>query len=73
MRNLIRNGVISLGYAKKERNLVDPLTKGLCERMIIETLGEGGNRVKAHYMNLFIIKLSTLGFNRSTGVMKQIQ
>ncbi|KAK9046340.1 hypothetical protein V6N11_052232 [Hibiscus sabdariffa] len=29
VRHLIRNGVLSLEYVRSERNLVDPLTKGL--------------------------------------------
>lgn len=37
VRNLIKNGVISLEYVKSERNLADPLTIGLCKKMIIET------------------------------------
>ena len=35
MRILMKNGVISLDYVKSKRNLVNPLTKGLCKRTII--------------------------------------
>jgi len=38
VRVLIRHGVISLDYVKLERNLVNPLPKGLCKGMIIKTL-----------------------------------
>ena len=38
MRNLIRNGIISLDYVNLERNFANPITKGLCKRMIIKTL-----------------------------------
>ncbi|KAL8156771.1 hypothetical protein AgCh_001759 [Apium graveolens] len=37
IRNLIRNNVISLEYVKSERNIADPLTKGLCRKLVLES------------------------------------
>ena len=37
VRDLIRNNVISLEYVKSERNIADPLTKGLCKKMVHES------------------------------------
>ncbi|KAL0444152.1 UNVERIFIED_CONTAM: hypothetical protein Slati_2137900 [Sesamum latifolium] len=33
----LKNGIISLDYVRSERNLVDPLTKGLIRRIIFES------------------------------------
>ncbi|XP_040957882.1 uncharacterized protein [Gossypium hirsutum] len=38
MRHLIKNGVITLEYVRSERNLVDPLTKGISGKMIFDSL-----------------------------------
>ncbi|KAK4402771.1 hypothetical protein Sango_1017800 [Sesamum angolense] len=37
VKELLKNGIISLDYVRSERNLVDPLTKGLTRRIILET------------------------------------
>ncbi|KAL0342888.1 UNVERIFIED_CONTAM: hypothetical protein Sangu_1176200 [Sesamum angustifolium] len=37
VKELLKNGIISLKYVRSERNLVDPLTKGLTRRFILET------------------------------------
>ncbi|KAL0378951.1 UNVERIFIED_CONTAM: Retrovirus-related Pol polyprotein from transposon TNT 1-94 [Sesamum radiatum] len=37
VRELLKNGIISLEYVRSERNLADPLTKGLTRRVILET------------------------------------
>ncbi|KAL0287063.1 UNVERIFIED_CONTAM: Secreted RxLR effector protein [Sesamum angustifolium] len=37
VKELLMNGIISLEYVRSERNLVDPLTKGLTRRIILET------------------------------------
>ena len=37
IRSLIRNNVISLEYVKSERNIADPLTKGLCRKLVLES------------------------------------
>ncbi|KAK4386392.1 hypothetical protein Sango_2509800 [Sesamum angolense] len=37
VKELLKNGIISLAYVRSERNLVDPLTKGLTTRIILET------------------------------------
>ncbi|KAL0302211.1 UNVERIFIED_CONTAM: hypothetical protein Scaly_3038900 [Sesamum calycinum] len=37
VKELLKNGIISSHYVKSERNLVDPLTKGLTRRIILET------------------------------------
>ncbi|CAN0838583.1 Retrovirus-related Pol polyprotein from transposon TNT 1-94 [Linum grandiflorum] len=37
VRTLLETGVISLNYIKSERNLADPLTKGLCKKMVHES------------------------------------
>jgi len=42
VRQLIKNGVISLEYVRSERNLADPLTKGLTKRVILDTSKEMG-------------------------------
>ena len=36
VRQLIRNGVLSLEYVRSERNIADPLTKGLCRRLVLD-------------------------------------
>ncbi|KAL0317461.1 UNVERIFIED_CONTAM: Retrovirus-related Pol polyprotein from transposon TNT 1-94 [Sesamum angustifolium] len=38
VKKLLKNGIISLEYVKFERNLADPLTKGLTMRVILMTL-----------------------------------
>ncbi|KAE8666786.1 hypothetical protein F3Y22_tig00112491pilonHSYRG00280 [Hibiscus syriacus] len=35
VRHLIKNGVLSLEYVKSERNLADPLTKGLSRKLVL--------------------------------------
>lgn len=42
MKQLLRDGVISLDYIKSERNLADPLTKGLSRRLVADTSREMG-------------------------------
>ncbi|KAL0352264.1 UNVERIFIED_CONTAM: Retrovirus-related Pol polyprotein from transposon TNT 1-94 [Sesamum calycinum] len=37
IKELLKNGIISLDYVRSERNLVDPFTKGLTRRIIQET------------------------------------
>ncbi|KAK4383708.1 Retrovirus-related Pol polyprotein from transposon TNT 1-94 [Sesamum angolense] len=37
IKELLKNGIISLDYVRSERNLADPLTKGLTRRIIQET------------------------------------
>ncbi|KAL0289049.1 UNVERIFIED_CONTAM: hypothetical protein Sangu_2631300 [Sesamum angustifolium] len=37
VKELLKNGIISLDYVKSKRNLADPLTKGLTRRIILET------------------------------------
>ncbi|KAL0449212.1 UNVERIFIED_CONTAM: hypothetical protein Slati_1477600 [Sesamum latifolium] len=37
VKELLKNGIISLEYVRSERNLADPLTKGLTRRVILET------------------------------------
>ncbi|KAL0332841.1 UNVERIFIED_CONTAM: Retrovirus-related Pol polyprotein from transposon TNT 1-94 [Sesamum calycinum] len=37
VKELLKNGIISLEYVRSERNLADPLTKGLTRRNILET------------------------------------
>ncbi|GMI95547.1 hypothetical protein HRI_003224000 [Hibiscus trionum] len=37
VRHLIRNGVLSLEYVKSERNLADPLTKGLSRKLVLDS------------------------------------
>jgi len=38
VKQLLKHGVISLQYVRSEKNLTDPLTKGLTRRLILETL-----------------------------------
>ena len=37
VRQLLKNGVISLDFVRSEMNLADPFTKGLTRRVILET------------------------------------
>ncbi|KAL0345793.1 UNVERIFIED_CONTAM: Retrovirus-related Pol polyprotein from transposon RE2 [Sesamum radiatum] len=37
VKELLQNGIISLDYVRSERNLADPLTKGLTRRIIFES------------------------------------
>ncbi|KAL0401677.1 UNVERIFIED_CONTAM: Retrovirus-related Pol polyprotein from transposon TNT 1-94 [Sesamum latifolium] len=37
VKELLKGGIISLEYVRSERNLADPLTKGLTRRIILET------------------------------------
>ena len=37
VKELLKNGIISLDYVRSERNLADPLTKGLTRRIIFES------------------------------------
>ncbi|GJX21492.1 retrovirus-related pol polyprotein from transposon TNT 1-94 [Tanacetum coccineum] len=37
IKNLLRNGIISIDYIKSKENIVDPLTKGLCREQVIFT------------------------------------
>ncbi|XP_075074780.1 uncharacterized protein LOC142162334 [Nicotiana tabacum] len=37
VKQLLKYGIISLEYVRSERNLADPLTKGLARRVILET------------------------------------
>lgn len=36
VKQLLKNGVISLDYVKSERNIADPLTKGLSRRVVLD-------------------------------------
>ena len=44
LKEFIASGVISLDYVKSEKNLADPLTKGLCKKMVHETAAGMGLR-----------------------------
>lgn len=37
VKQLLRNGVISVDYVKSEKNLADPFTKGLTRNMVLDT------------------------------------
>ena len=37
IRNLITNGIISLDFVRSERNIADPLTKGLTRQQVLES------------------------------------
>ena len=37
VKQLLKHGVISLEYVRSEKNLADPLTKGLRRRVVLET------------------------------------
>ncbi|GJU36846.1 hypothetical protein Tco_1185200 [Tanacetum coccineum] len=37
IKNLLRNGIISIDYVKSKENIVGPLTKGLCREQVIFT------------------------------------
>ena len=38
MKQLLKEGTISLEFVRYENNLVDPLTKGLTRKMVIDSL-----------------------------------
>jgi len=42
---LLKHGVISLEYVRSEKNLADPLMKGLPRKVVLESEGDG---VEAH-------------------------
>jgi hypothetical protein len=42
VRELLKNGVISLEFVRSERNLADPLTKGLTRKLVLESSREMG-------------------------------
>ena len=44
MKQLLKDGIISINYVKSEVNLVDPLTKPLGRKLILET--SSGMRLK---------------------------
>jgi len=37
VKQLLKHGIISLQYVRSEKNLADPLTKGLTRRVVLET------------------------------------
>jgi len=37
VKQLLKHGVISLDYVRSEKNLADPLTKGLPRRVVVES------------------------------------
>ncbi|GJR08216.1 retrovirus-related pol polyprotein from transposon TNT 1-94 [Tanacetum coccineum] len=37
IKDLLRNGIISINYVKSKENIADPLTKGLCREQVIFT------------------------------------
>lgn len=42
VRELLKNGVISLEFVRSERNLTDPLNKGLTRKLVLESSREMG-------------------------------
>jgi len=42
VKELLKNGVISLEFVRSERNLVNPLTKGLTRKLVLVTSREIG-------------------------------
>ncbi|GJW79895.1 retrovirus-related pol polyprotein from transposon TNT 1-94 [Tanacetum coccineum] len=51
IKDLLRNGIISIDYVKSKENIVDPLTKGLCREQVIFT-----SRVE--YYGIFLIGIT---------------
>jgi len=45
VKEISENGVISLDFMKSEKNLADPLTKGLCRKMVFDTWRGMGLRI----------------------------
>jgi hypothetical protein len=37
VRELLKNGVISLQFVRSEKNLADPFTKGLTKKVVLES------------------------------------
>ena len=42
VRTLIESGVITMEFVRSERNISDPLTKGLNRRLVLDTSSEVG-------------------------------
>lgn len=42
VRSLIMSGILALEYVRSERNIADPLTKGLCRRLVLDASKEMG-------------------------------
>ena len=42
IKELLKNGVISLEFVRSERNLTDPLNKGLTRKLVLESSREMG-------------------------------
>jgi hypothetical protein len=42
VRELLKNGVISLEFVRSKKNLEDPLAKGLTRKLVLESLREMG-------------------------------
>ncbi|GJT76306.1 ATP phosphoribosyltransferase 1, chloroplastic [Tanacetum coccineum] len=51
IKDLLRNGIISIDYVKSKENIPDPLTKGLCREQVIFT-----SRVE--YYGIFLIGIT---------------
>ncbi|GJT28692.1 retrovirus-related pol polyprotein from transposon TNT 1-94 [Tanacetum coccineum] len=51
IKDLLRNGIISIDYVKSKENIADPLTKGLCREQVIFT-----SRVE--YYGIFLIGIT---------------
>nr|GEW06481.1 retrovirus-related Pol polyprotein from transposon TNT 1-94 [Tanacetum cinerariifolium] len=51
IKDLLRNGIISIDYVKLKENIADPLTKGLCREQVILT-----SRVE--YYGIFLIGIT---------------
>ncbi|GJR96163.1 retrovirus-related pol polyprotein from transposon TNT 1-94 [Tanacetum coccineum] len=51
IKDLLRNGIISIDYVKSKENIADPLTKGLCREQVIFTS-------KVEYYGIFLIGIT---------------
>ncbi|GJX28302.1 retrotransposon protein, putative, ty1-copia subclass [Tanacetum coccineum] len=51
IKDLLRNGIISIDYVKSKENIADPLTKDLCKEQVIFTL-------RVEYYGIFLIGIT---------------
>ncbi|GKA43538.1 auxin efflux carrier component 2 [Tanacetum coccineum] len=62
IKDLLRNGIISIDYVKSKENIADPLTKGLCrEQVIFTSRGKDIYDVLAAIVPLYVAMILAYG------------
>ncbi|GJS31234.1 hypothetical protein Tco_0491854 [Tanacetum coccineum] len=64
IKDLLRNGIISIDYVKSKENIADPLTKGLCREQVIFTSRVDTTDILDMALNLyeFDVVVASLGY-----------